>query len=122
MKFSENLIIPAKAESVLNATTLQIEIQPLDETYSPQLGFTWKTVEFSTSQVLIQLSFENPNYVSQTVFGLDKLRLQVLEPSLFISKKSFLPIEEDFEVVDEIQKQFSPEQDIESIASAASTT
>ena len=83
------MIVPAEATSLVNNTALDIAISPIDETYTPNMGFTWETISFTSREIQIQMSFEKPNYISQSVYGLDTLKIKVKEPELFVSSTSF---------------------------------
>ena len=58
------MIVPAEATKLVNSTALNFAISPLDATYTPNLDFTWETVSFTDRELQIQMTFENPNYIS----------------------------------------------------------
>ena len=53
------------------------------------------------------LEFDDPNYISKSIQGLDTLKIKVKEPLIFIAKSSRQPIEDEFESRKEIPEQFS---------------
>ena len=53
IRFSEQMIIPAKAEEKINADVLSIGIDPEEETFTSSLGFEWETVSFSDREIQI---------------------------------------------------------------------
>ena len=67
------------------------------------------------------MEFDNLDYFSKSKYGLDTLKIKVLEPFIFISKSSRQTIEDDFEVESEIPEQFTEDRQslIETLESAA---
>lgn len=48
IQFTQEMLIPAKATTLVNETALYIDISPEDETLKPKMGFSWETVSFSS--------------------------------------------------------------------------
>ena len=67
-------------------------------------GFSWECISFSSKMMEILITFDNPNYISKSQNGLDILKVEILQPELFMSKSSFKLIEqEDTEMLSKIQ-------------------
>ena len=87
--FTDRLIIPSNATKIVNETVFEIWVEPVGESLTPMLGFTWETVSFSESQLEIQLFFENAKYVSSDLEDLDLMKIKVKKPDYFFSLQSF---------------------------------
>ena len=95
IKFSESLLVPKDVSKIINEDTLQIRVVPQEEPMKPMLNFKWTPTKFESDSAVLQIDFENPIYVSKSPRGRDDISLQVLEPNLFISKKSLRSIEKE---------------------------
>lgn len=87
--FSDRMVIPSNATTIVNATVFDISLEPVTESRTPLLGFTWETISFDESQLKIQLVFENAKYVSSDLEDLDLLKIKVKKPELFFSLQSY---------------------------------
>jgi hypothetical protein len=56
------------------------------------LKFEWNLLNYNTSFMELQLTFENPIYVSSDAKGRDILAINITEPNLFISELSQKPV------------------------------
>ena len=51
------------------------------------LGFSWSVIEHSSLSVQIEMQFDEPNQVSSSMDGFDRVKLDLLDPLLFLSAK-----------------------------------
>ena len=102
VSFTQNLIIPANYSDVLNDTALEVLVIPGDGSEASLCKITgWNVTDFSSTGMTIQLLFENTNYISLRPDE-EHLSITVLEPSMFISRQTFLTIKNETESVVEI--------------------
>ena len=92
VKFNQKMKIPDFPEYIQNETItlddvvypiLRLVVIPGKQSEMHMLKFNWTFVEFQTTQMLIQLDFENRNYVSQYSNNKDFIQLTIYGFQLF---------------------------------------
>ena len=87
------MIIPANIASV-NMTALHITVEPAlpqDFENPDNLDFTWNIEEFQQYKMYLKLNFEEPLQISKHM-PRDKLKIEIINPQLFLAQESFLRI------------------------------
>ena len=98
-------------EALFAVFGIQIESINFFGSNSKQLNIvTADLIAFTPSYFEMQLTFQYPDYITLSLVDPDLLHVKVNQPELFIDKKSFARMEEDYEFSIRIPPQMSEEK------------
>jgi hypothetical protein len=89
MEVPDRVYLIKNGTIIVNDTTqpfLEILIEPGKLSNATMLQFNWKLLNFTSGELLIQLEFENPEYVSSNIYP-DQLSIIVHGFYMFADKK-----------------------------------
>ena len=94
VKFSEGLKVVNLTTTPINETDILLEIVPSDpdEVDIEILKFTWIVESYTSDNMIIEITFENPVEISAHGKNNDELRLTVLNPVRFWSERTKLSV------------------------------
>jgi len=64
LKFSKEMDPPSNWKSMLNDEIIELNVQPSESSDASKLGFSYDFTEFVKDELVLELTFENPVYVS----------------------------------------------------------
>ena len=90
MRFNKSMIVPANLTRV-NDTVLELTVKSLNDHFIEEnlLGLAWKVKNFTESNMTLQITWDNPAFISQHTIR-DKLVLKVIDPNVLFDNTDFL--------------------------------
>ena len=104
------LVVP-KNWTQIDFEVLELSVEPYNEEELPKKVLDWTIIDYQSTGMTIQSYFEDPLYISDDVFGKDRLVIKLLNPDWFFSSSSLSTIKNMTEIEETLQRQISPDME-----------
>ena len=118
IKFSESVVAVGSSNSKggrfltditsIDRSVFEVSVMSFYEEMQPLKSFTWETFSLGKTELLLQLNFDYPSYVSDEVNNRDELQVKLIDPLFFISESRFVPFSNKDVLLHKIPHQLEP--------------